>query len=177
VTDFTYKHESDVIKAALGIMAAKCSARKRLASPAGAMEYFRLKYGAEPREVFVMLTLDASHRIIGEHEIARGTLDMVQAYPRELLSTALSDGADYVIFCHNHPAGNPEPSKNDCAMTAQMLPLFGACNVGIIDHIIVSREGHFSMAIAGVMDKLNAYARTISDVTQSVGTAIATNGV
>jgi DNA repair protein RadC len=174
---YQYMHESDVVEAALQIMAARCSARQVLNSPADTISHLRLKYGPEQREVFVMLTLDSHYRLLAEHEVCRGTLDMVQPFPRELLALALKDGADFVVFCHNHPSGTAQPSRNDCAMTAQMLPLFGACNIGILDHIIVSQEEHFSMALAGVMDKLNAYGQTIAEMSQVIGKKISLSGV
>lgn len=174
---YHYQQESEVVQAALNIMAARCSTRKLLDSPADTVTHLRLKYGAEKQEVFVMLTLDAKYRLLGEHEITRGTLDRCQPFPRELLSTALKDGADYVVFCHNHPGGVASPSRNDCAMTAQMLPLFGACNIGILDHIIVSQEEHFSMAIGGVMDKLNDFGQVIAEMSSAMGQRIAANGV
>lgn len=174
---FTYSHESEVVQAALNIMEARCSARKTLNSPADAMAYLRLKLAGQDRESFIMLTLDAQHRLIAEHEVTRGTHGMCQPFPRELLGTALRDGADFVIFCHNHPGGTALPSNNDCAMTAQMLPLFGACDIGVLDHVIVADEGHYSMAIAGVMGKLNDHAEQVGTIVRLMGERITALGI
>jgi DNA repair protein RadC len=177
VTAFTYTHESEVITAALEIMAARCQSRKRLETPADALAYLRLKIGDSDRERFMMLTLDAQNRIIKEHEVALGTHNMVQPFPRELLGLALKDGADFVIFAHNHPSADATPSNQDCAMTAQMIPLFGACDISILDHIIVASENHYSMAVAGVLGKLHGFAEKAAMITKAMGERIVALGV
>lgn len=164
MTEFTYKHESEVVRAALGIMAARCGERQKFQDPKDVMVYMRLKLGESDREQFFMFTLDAQHRMIGEHLITQGTHDVVMPFPRELLGAALKDGADYVVFVHNHPsAKTAQPSKNDCAMTMQVMQLFGACDIAVLDHIIVTAEDQYSMAIAGVMGKLHEHATAVAE--------------
>jgi DNA repair protein RadC len=108
------------------------------------------------RETFRVLFLDAGNRLLADETMWEGTIDRVQIHPREVIRRAIETGATALIVAHNHPGGDPAPSRHDVAMTNKLVAACTAVELLVHDHIIVSRSGWFSMAEHGLI------ARTIA---------------
>jgi DNA repair protein RadC len=120
-----------------------------LADPAQAGAYFSCKLRAYPHEVFAALFLDTRHRVIAYEELFRGTLDGSEVHPREVARRALQHNAAALIFGHNHPSGNPEPSAADRAVTARLKQALALVEVRVLDHFVVGDGPATSMAQRG----------------------------
>ncbi len=96
------------------------------------------------QEHFVVFTLNSNQRIIEKHIVFIGTVDAVIAHPREIFACALENRAVSIIVAHNHPSGNPEPSRADRETTKQLAAAGAVLNIKLIDHIIVAGKSHFS---------------------------------
>ena len=106
-----------IIAQALELLACEAREADALASPDAVRDYLRLLLAGRRHEVFVVVFLDAQHRVIATEEMFRGTLTQTSVYPREVVIEALARNAAAVILCHNHPSGMPEPSRADLALT------------------------------------------------------------
>jgi DNA repair protein RadC len=102
-------------------------------------------------EEFWALLLNASNRLIDEVKITSGTLDSSLVHPRECFRDALKQTAATVIFLHNHPSGNPEPSQEDIAITKQLVEAGKILGIPVHDHIIVAGDKFTSFADRGLM--------------------------
>jgi len=120
-----------------------------LADPGQAGAYFSRKLRPLPHEVFACLFLDTRHRVIAYEELFRGTLDGSEVHPREVARRALQHNAAALIFGHNHPSGNPEPSAADRAVTARLKQALALVEVRVLDHFIVGDGAATSMAQRG----------------------------
>lgn len=97
-----------------------------------------------PREEVVVLLLDARHRPLGREVVARGSLNASRLQPRDVLAPALRADAAAVIVAHNHPSGDPSPSRADRLVTNALRDAAALMGVALLDHIIVSATGHHS---------------------------------
>jgi DNA repair protein RadC len=104
-----------------------------------------------PRETFRVLFLDAGNRLLADENMWEGTIDRVQIHPREVIRRAIETGATALIVAHNHPGGDPAPSRHDVAMTNKLIAACAVVELHVHDHIIVSRSGWFSMAEHGLI--------------------------
>lgn len=123
-----------------------------MGAPADAVQFLQAKYAHEEREVFACLLLDTRHHLIGEvRELFWGTVDGATIYPREVVKLALRENASAIILCHNHPSGIAEPSEADRSITHKLRQALTLVEVRLLDHIIVARMGHVSMAERGLI--------------------------
>ena len=97
------------------------------------------------REEFRVLFLDARNRLIADEVQGRGTIDHTPAYPREVVRRALELSAASIILLHNHPSGDPTPSRADVDMTKRIIAAAEPLGIVVHDHIVIGREGHASM--------------------------------
>jgi len=118
-------------------LAARLAAQPVMDSPQAVTDYLRLALGFETVEVFVALWLDASHRLIAMEELFRGTLVQTSVYPREVVKAAIARNAAAVIFAHNHPSGNTEPSAADRHLTGMLKSALSLIDVRLLDHCII----------------------------------------
>jgi DNA repair protein RadC len=100
--------------------------------------------GFEMQEQFRILFLDKKNRLIADEVQQRGTVDHTPVYVREVVKRALELSASAIILVHNHPSGDPTPSRADIDMTNQIVSAAKPLGVLIHDHIIVGRQGHAS---------------------------------
>jgi len=121
------------------------------AEPDQAGAYLARKLRALPHEVFACLFLDARHRLIAYEELFRGTLDGAEVHPREVARRCLAHNAAAVIFGHNHPSGNPEPSAEDIAVTGRLKQALALIEVRMLDHFVVGDGIPASMARQGLV--------------------------
>lgn len=99
----------------------------------------------EATEVFGVLCLTATRRVIGWHEVSRGSVDSVWASPRDVFRTALLSNAAALILAHNHPSGEAQPSEADCRLTTRMLEAADLFGIAILDHTIIGHHEYASV--------------------------------
>jgi DNA repair protein RadC len=102
-------------------------------------------------EQFRILYLDRKNVLVADEEQARGTVDHVPVYPREVAKRALELNASAVILVHNHPSGDPTPSPADVEMTGQVDRALGALGIVLHDHLIIGRSREISMRAEGLL--------------------------
>lgn len=120
-------------------------ARPALSSWNGVLDYLRLAQGFEDREHFRILFLDKKNHLIADEVQGRGTVDHTPVYVREVVKRALELAATAIILVHNHPSGDPTPSRADIDVTKQIIDAAKPLGVTVHDHIIVGRNGHASL--------------------------------
>jgi DNA repair protein RadC len=125
--------------------------RSPLAAPADAARFLKAKLLDLPHEVFCCLFLDTRHRLIRYEELFRGTIDGATVYPREVVKRALAHNASAVIVGHNHPSGVSEPSEADRSITLKLAKALALVEIRLLDHVVVSRGGHVSLAERGLV--------------------------
>jgi DNA repair protein RadC len=99
----------------------------------------------ESIEQFRILFLDRKNMLIADEVQQRGTVDHTPVYPREVIKRALELSATAIILVHNHPSGDPTPSRADIEMTKQVVDTAAPLGIAIHDHIIIGKEGHVSL--------------------------------
>lgn len=119
-------------------------------SPLSVSRYLQQRFSGLAVERFVGLFVDMENRLICCEELATGTLDRVQVYPREIARRALAHNAAGVIFAHNHPGGRAQPSKLDKSLTDQLKRVMECIEVSMLDHLIVSDTDVFSFKQHGL---------------------------
>ena len=122
-----------------------------LSSPQQVRDYLRLLLGGEEREVFAVLFLDAQNRVIEVETLFHGTLTQTTIYPREVVKRALHHNAAAVIFAHNHPSGEAEPSTADKQLTITLKAALELVDVRVLDHFIVAGNAPLSFAERGLL--------------------------
>jgi DNA repair protein RadC len=103
------------------------------------------------QEHFVCITLNGSGEILGNRTITLGLLNHSLVHPREVFADAITDRAASIICVHNHPSGSLEPSSQDIAITTQLREAGSIIGIQLIDHIIVSKNGHISLRERGLL--------------------------
>ena len=124
-------------------------ARSSLNTTGDAARLFKARLSDLPHEVFGCLFLDTRHRLIRYEELFRGTVDGATVYPREVLKRSLHHNATAVIIGHNHPSGISEPSEADRGITLRLARALALVDIRLLDHLVVSRSGHVSLAERG----------------------------
>ena len=132
-------------------LAEELRSRNALTSPQAVRDYLRLALGGREHEVFVVIFLDAQHRVLATEELFRGTLTQTSVYPREIVKEALKANAAAVIFAHNHPSGVAEPSQADELLTRQLKEALAMVDVKVLDHFIVAGRATLSFAERGLL--------------------------
>lgn len=122
-----------------------------LSSPEKLSGYLRNEMADLTRETFRVLFLDGSNRVLADETMWEGTVNRVQIYPREVVRRAIETQATALILVHNHPSGNPAPSRHDVVMTNRLIAACSPIDLEIHDHIIVAHAGSFSMAKHGLI--------------------------
>ncbi len=131
--------------AALRLMRGEIIKRPALSSWNLVLEYCRAAMGFEAREQFRILFLDKRNQLITDEVQQEGTVDHTPVYVREVVKRALELSATALVLVHNHPSGDPTPSRADIDMTKQIIEAARPLGITIHDHIIVAREGHVSL--------------------------------
>jgi DNA repair protein RadC len=124
-------------------------ARLSLRAPNDAARFFRAQLGDLPHEVFACLFLDTRHRLIRYEALFRGSIDGATVHPREVVKRALHHNAAAMIVGHNHPSGVAEPSEADRGITLKLVRALELMEIRLLDHLVVGREGHVSLAELG----------------------------
>jgi DNA repair protein RadC len=137
--------------AAHRLMRSEVIDRPVLTSWSQVLDYCRAVMGYEPREQFRVLFLDKKNRLIADEVQSEGTVDHTPVYVREVVKRSLELSASAILLVHNHPSGDPHPSRADIEMTRQIIAAAKPLGITVHDHIVVARDGHASFRGLGLM--------------------------
>ena len=115
------------------------------------LDYCRTAMAHGEVEQFRVLYLDRKNVLIADEAQAKGTVDHVPVYPREVVKRALELNASALILVHNHPSGDPSPSQSDIAVTEQIAAAASALSLTLHDHLIIGKSAEFSFRSAGLL--------------------------
>jgi DNA repair protein RadC len=142
-----------IVSAALALGRRAVGARprrgRRLGAATDVWTHYRARLAAAPVEEFWVLALDVRHRLQFELCAARGSLTGVEVHPRDVFRPLIRGAAAAVIFCHNHPSGDPTPSRQDIDLTVRLREVGELCGITVLDHVVVAAEGFTSLADRG----------------------------
>ncbi len=114
-------------------------------------DYLQIKLAHHPVEVFQVLFLDSRNRLLADKRLAEGTVNHVQVYPREVARRALELDATALILVHNHPSGDPTPSRDDVSMTRDIRHAVEPLGITIHDHLIIGKGRWTSLRQEGLL--------------------------
>ena len=120
-----------------------------LSNPVDTRRYLTARLRGYAHEVFACLFLDNRHRVIAFDELFTGTLDGASVHPREVVKRALTHNAAAVIFAHNHPSGDAEPSAADISLTRKLAEALALIDVRVLDHFVVGDSEPVSLQERG----------------------------
>jgi DNA repair protein RadC len=140
-----------VREAALRLLRAEAKEQPVLSSWQKLVEYCQAQLQFEAIENFHILFLDRKNKLIKDERQQRGTVDHTPLYPREVVKRALELGASAIILVHNHPSGDPTPSKADVEVTKEVAKAAALLGVTLHDHLIIGRGKHTSLRSLGVI--------------------------
>jgi len=115
------------------------------------LSYCRAAMADEKSELFRILFLDKKNILIADEVQQRGTIDHTPVYPREVVKRALELGAAAIILVHNHPSGDPTPSRADIDMTQNIVKAAAALNIRVHDHLVVGHDKNASFKSLGLL--------------------------
>jgi len=115
------------------------------------LDYCRTSMAFAEREQFRVLFLDKKNALIADEMQQQGTVDHTPVYPREVVRRALELSATALILVHNHPSGDPTPSRADITMTKTIQDIAQPLGIAVHDHVIVGRSGHASLKGMGLI--------------------------
>jgi DNA repair protein RadC len=138
--------EFKIIEAAAKRMArTELKRRPALSSWSAVLDYCRTAMAFAEREALRVLFLDKKNQLIADEVQQTGTVDHTPVYPREVVKRALELSATAIILVHNHPSGDPTPSRADIEMTQAIVAVARPLGIAVHDHIIVGKDGHASL--------------------------------
>ncbi|EDX81074.1 DNA repair protein RadC [Brevundimonas sp. BAL3] len=127
------------------------SRRSAITSWSALIAYVRAAIAHRPREQFRVLYLDRRNLLLKDEWVADGTVDHAPVYPREVVRRALELSASAMILVHNHPSGDPAPSRADIEMTRRVVDAARVFGLDVHDHLVVGREGTASFKSLGLI--------------------------
>lgn len=123
--------------------------KQKISSPEDVYRLIYPKMREQKKELFIELCLDTKNRIIREEVISVGSLNANIVHPREVFKLALAESAAHIIVVHNHPSGDPAPSREDIEITKKLAQTGIIMGITLLDHVIIGDGRHFSMKEAG----------------------------
>ncbi len=115
------------------------------------LDYLAIDMAHLKQERVRVLYLDTRNRLVSDHVASEGTVDEAAIHPREVIRRGLDLGASALILVHNHPSGNPEPSRADIQITQRIAEAGRHLGITVHDHVIIGREGHVSLRSKGLI--------------------------
>ena len=115
------------------------------------IDYLKHNLRDKSREVFLVIYLNGRNQILNMEELFEGTLSTSAVYPREVVKRALVNDAAALVFVHNHPSGNPNPSQDDLIITKKLKEAALAIDVSVHDHLIIAGNDVYSFADHGLI--------------------------
>ena len=137
--------------AAQRLARAKVLGRPAISSWDALLDYCAALMARKTTEEFRVLFLDRKNMLIADEAQAQGTVDHAPVYPREVVKRALELGASALILVHNHPSGDPTPSRSDIAMTREIAAAAKALRIEVHDHLVIGRGNHASFKALGLL--------------------------
>jgi DNA repair protein RadC len=123
--------------------------RPRLRTPGEVAAHLLPLYGAGAVEQFGIVMLDSKHRMIRIKIVSMGSLDTTVVHPREVFREAAAGSAAAIVLFHNHPSGDPTPSRDDITLTLRLVDAGALMGIDVVDHLILADHRYYSMADAG----------------------------
>jgi DNA repair protein RadC len=118
-------------------------------SPGDVHAHFHARLSDAPCEHFLVVLLDGRHRVMREVAVSQGTLTASLVHPREVFRPALREAAAAVILVHNHPSGDPTPSREDREITGRLARAGELLGIPVLDHVVVAEQGFVSLREEG----------------------------
>jgi len=144
--------ELKIVQAAsLKLSQARVLNRPVLRSWAKVVDYCTASMAYGDTEQFRVLFLDHKHTLVADEVQQKGTVNHTPVYPREVVKRALDLGASGIVLVHNHPSGDPTPSRADIDMTKEVQEAGRALKIELIDHLVIGRGAHVSFRQAGLL--------------------------
>lgn len=147
-----YEYKGYKIKTKLAIEGHKEYKPLKFSNPMDVYKAFK-KLVESDKERFYSLLLDAKNNVIGVDMVSQGALNSSLVHPREVYKSALLASAASVIFVHNHPSGDPEPSEHDKEITKQLKLAGDLLGIDVLDHVIIGLDEYFSFGDKGILDE------------------------
>jgi DNA repair protein RadC len=123
-----------------------------ISTPASVAAFVNKHYGCAAQEVFLALHLNSANQVISVQEVGLGGVGQTAVDPKTLFGGALTSGAAAMIVVHNHPSGNPEPGREDIALTRVLVDGATLLSLRVLDHIVVGRGGQYTSFVErGIM--------------------------
>lgn len=117
---------------------------KKISCAKDVFDYFNERLKEEKQENFYILILNNQNRIIKEEQISKGILDCSIIHPREVFRPAIKNSSAKIILVHNHPSGNPEPSREDLDITQRLIDASEMVDIKVLDHVIIGKDEWWS---------------------------------
>ena len=133
------------------VLASKPHERRQVGSPRDAAEILMPEFSARPVEQFGLLMLDTRHRVMRTTVVSVGSLDGAAVQPREVFRQALMASAAAVVLFHNHPSGDPQPSREDVDLTRRMAAAGVLLGIGVVDHLVLGDGRYCSLKELGYL--------------------------
>lgn len=127
----------------------KIADRDIIKEPRDVINYLKLALSAEKIEKFMGLYLNSRNELLAVEVLHEGTLTHALVYPRKVIELAMKHNASSIIFVHNHPGGDPSPSRADCLLMRRLEKAAATVDITIHDHMIIGRNRHFSARANG----------------------------
>ena len=118
-------------------------------------DYLYYSIRDKDRECFIAIYLDAKNKVISTRTLFQGTLTASSVYPREVVRSALDHQAAALIFAHNHPSGEPNPSSEDISLTRQLVFACRVMGITVHEHLVIGDNRYFSFADQGYIARMN----------------------
>ena len=123
---------------------------ERFTTPAQVFQHFHYRFRDRRKEYFLILLLDGKNRILREVQISEGSLNQSIVHPREVFSPAVRESAAAVILVHNHPSGDPTPSREDLEISRRLKEAGELLGIRVLDHIIIGDNTYVSFVERGL---------------------------
>ncbi len=127
------------------IVVEKTKEKKKITSPLDVVDFFMADMHGYKREHFKITMLDTKNNILGVEEVSVGNLNSSIVHPREVFKQAIKRSSSSIILVHNHPSGDPTPSKEDINITKRLVECGDILGIRVLDHIIIGDKRHISL--------------------------------
>jgi len=151
LTDASVAALRSVSAAAMVLARREIDQRPIISSWQALLDYLHMGMARAPREQFHILYLDKKNHLIADELVTEGTVDQTAVYPREVARRAMDLSATAIILAHNHPSGDPKPSRGDIRMTRDLQEALVKLDISIHDHVVIGRTGHASFKSLGLL--------------------------
>lgn len=133
------------------IMTDRLGNLERFTSPRQVFNHFHFRFRDRTKEYFLILLLDGKNRIIREEQVSEGSLNQSIVHPREVFNPAIRESAAAIILVHNHPSGDPTPSREDLDISKRLKDAGDILGIRVLDHIIVGDNAYKSFVEQGLL--------------------------